>query len=126
MNLPKQILLIEDNEQNLELVTFLLEEAGFEVHTAKDADEAKQQVESGSPDLILLDIHLPGCNGLTLVEEFRKKENLKRTPIIALTAHAMQGDRERFLEGGCDGYIPKPIQVGTFVQEVCAFLPEIY
>lgn len=118
------ILVIEDNEQNLELVQFLLEEAGAEVRAAMDADAARVNLAEKAPDLILMDIQLPGTDGLTLVTELRARSDLGRVPIIALTAHAMRGDRERFLAGGCDGYIAKPIQVSTFVEEISTYLPK--
>ena len=118
----KTILVIEDNVQNLELVEFLLDEAGYEVRKAMDAEEARVEMGKGLPDLVLLDIHLPGCDGLTLVSEFRKQPGSEALPIIALTAHAMRGDKERFLAGGCNGYIAKPIDVATFIDDVESFL----
>lgn len=116
------ILVVEDNEQNLELVEFLLEEAGLRVRKARDAEEARAQLAAGRPDLVLMDMQLPGTDGLTLVEELRRDPVLARLPILALTAHAMRGDRERFIAGGCDGYIAKPINVASFVDEVRAAL----
>ncbi len=112
------VLVVEDNELNLELVEYLLEEAEFEVRRAMDADEARRELGRGAPDVILMDMQLPGTDGLTLVSEIRKNEAMAKVPIIALTAHAMRGDRERFLKGGCDGYIAKPIDVGRFVDQV--------
>ena len=112
------VLVVEDNEQNLELVEFLLEEAGIEVRTAQDADMAKTELAAGVPDLILMDMQLPGTDGLTLVGELRGEERTSSVPIIALTAHAMRGDRERFLAGGCDAYIPKPINAVRFVDQI--------
>ena len=112
------ILVVEDNEQNLELVQYLLEDAGLKVIAAPDAETAREQLTREVPDLILMDMQLPGTDGLTLVEEIRAKEHLARIPIIALTAHAMRGDRERFLAGGCDGYIAKPIDATSFVDQV--------
>jgi len=116
------ILVVEDNEQNLELVEFLLEEAGLQVWKARDAEEARARLAAGRPDLVLMDMQLPGTDGLSLVEEIRRDPVSGRLPILALTAHAMRGDRERFLAGGCDGYIAKPINVATFVDEVRAAL----
>jgi len=114
----KSVLVVEDNPQNLELVAFLLEEAGLEVRSATDADEARAELERLVPDLVLMDMQLPGTDGLTLVVEIRQSQRYERLLIVALTAHALRGDRERFIEGGCDGYISKPIEVGTFVAEV--------
>ena len=112
------VLVVEDNELNLELVEYLLQEAGFEVRKSMDADEARAELQQGVPDIILMDMQLPGTDGLTLVAEIRKNDAMNKVPIIALTAHAMRGDRERFLQGGCDGYIAKPIDVGKFVDQV--------
>ena len=112
------VLVVEDNELNLELVEYLLQEAGFEVRKSMDADEARAELQQGMPDIILMDMQLPGTDGLTLVAEIRKNDAMHKVPIIALTAHAMRGDRERFLRGGCDGYIAKPIDVGKFVDQV--------
>lgn len=114
----KVILVVEDNEQNLELVEFLLEESGAEVRKARDASETWEQLALGAPDLILMDMQLPEADGLTLVAQIRRDATLADIPVIALTAHAMRGDRERFIAGGCDGYISKPINVETFVSEV--------
>jgi two-component system, cell cycle response regulator DivK len=116
------ILVVEDNEQNLELVEFLLEDAGMRVRVAQDADAARAQLGEELPGLILMDMQLPGTDGLTLVNEIRKRPETATVPIIALTAHAMRGDRERFLAGGCDAYIPKPINAVTFVEEIMEVL----
>ncbi len=122
MSDSRLILVVEDNEQNLELVEFLLEDAGMRVRVAQDADAARAQLEAEVPDLILMDMQLPGTDGLTLVKEIRSRPKLGTVPIIALTAHAMRGDRERFLAGGCDAYIPKPINAVTFVDEISGVL----
>jgi two-component system, cell cycle response regulator DivK len=115
---PEMILVVEDNEQNLELVEFLLDEAGIKVWKARDAEEARAVLAARPPDLVLMDMQLPGTDGLSLVEEIRRNPAMTSLPIIALTAHAMRGDRERFIAGGCDGYIAKPINVASFVEEV--------
>lgn len=114
----RRVLVVEDNRQNLELVEYLLEEAGMEVRCAADAIQARAELERGLPDLVLMDMQLPGIGGLELVGELRRDPRLRALPIVALTAHALRGDRERFLAGGCDGYIPKPIDVTTFADEV--------
>jgi two-component system, cell cycle response regulator DivK len=119
------ILVVEDNEQNLELVEFLLEDAGMRVRVAQDAEAARVQLDAEVPDLILMDMQLPGTDGLTLVGEVRGRPQTARVPIIALTAHAMRGDRERFLAGGCDAYIPKPINAVTFVDEISQVLAKV-
>lgn len=117
-----RILVIEDNEQNLELVQFLLEDEGYEVRAARDTEEFVRELEIPPPDLVLLDMHLPGKDGLTLLRELRQVRGFETIPVIALTAHAMRGDRERFLAAGCDGYIPKPIDVKTFTDQVRSYL----
>ena len=120
----RDILIIEDNRQNLELVQFLLEEAGHRVRSAADARGARAELERQVPDLVLMDMQLPGTDGLELVAELRGDRRFQHLPIVALTAHALRGDRERFLAGGCDGYIAKPIDVATFALQVEALLPE--
>jgi CheY-like chemotaxis protein len=115
---PRRVLIVEDNRQNLELVEYLLEEAGMEVRSAADATQARAQLEREVPDLVLMDMQLPGIAGLELVGELRRDPRFRGLLIVALTAHALRGDRERFLAGGCDGYIPKPIDVTTFAADV--------
>ena len=122
MSHAREILVVEDNPQNYELVEFLLEDAGFAVRQAADADELRQRLQDGLPDLILMDIQLPGVDGLSLVTEVRALPGAEQLPIVALTAHAMRGDRDRFLAAGCDGYISKPVEVATFAAEVEGYL----
>lgn len=119
---PGRVLVVEDDEVNLELAVFLLEEAGFEVRAARDLDEARRALQAEAPDVLLMDMSLRGADGLELVAELRADPRLGRLPVLALTAHAMRGDRERFLAAGCDGYIAKPIDVKTFVHEVARHL----
>ena len=120
--MSEEILVVEDHPQNLELVEFLLQEAGYTVRVARHAEEVRAEIERGWPALILMDIQLPGVDGLALVREIRGRPDAKPLPIVALTAHAMRGDRERFLAEGCDGYISKPIDIATFVGDVVAYL----
>ena len=120
----RHVLIVEDNRQNLELVQFLLEEAGHDVRAAYDARGARAELERAVPDLVLMDMQLPGTDGLELVAELRADARFRHLPIVALTAHALRGDRERFLAGGCDGYIPKPIDVATFALQVEAVMRE--
>ena len=117
-----EVLVVEDNQQNFELVEFLLEDAGYTVRLARDAAELRSALTDHLPDLVLMDIQLPGVDGITLVEELRADPKTRKLPILAITAHAMRGDRERFLDAGCDGYIPKPIEVATFVDSIAAHL----
>jgi two-component system cell cycle response regulator DivK len=112
------VLLIEDNEQNRYLATFLLEQHGYEVVAAVDGPRALAVVESLVPDLILLDIQLPAMDGYTVARLLRELASLRATPIIAVTSYAMVGDREKSMAAGCNGYIEKPINPETFVNEI--------
>ena len=116
--MSRRILIIEDNEQNLYLVRFLLEKNGFEVAEARDGQAGLDYVKSRVPDAILLDIQLPEMDGYAVARALRQNPDLKRVPIVAVTSYAMVGDRERALEAGCNAYIEKPIDPETFVGEV--------
>ncbi len=120
----RTVLVVEDNQANLDLAVYVLEHAGWNVLTAMNADETLRLLETSVPDLMLLDVQLPGCDGVTLLAEIRRKPGLANVPAVALTAHAMRGDRERFLAAGFNGYIAKPIQVKTFSAEVESYLKE--
>lgn len=122
--MPLSILVVEDNDMNMQLVEYLLEEAGYEILKASSGEEALRLAASGSPSLVLMDIHLPGMDGLSVAREMKKSEGMSGVPILALTAHAMRGDRDRFLDAGCDGYISKPIDVKTFIPSIRQYLPE--
>lgn len=115
------ILLIEDNEQNRYLVTFLLEQRGHRVTSAMDGPAGIELAGVLHPDLVLLDIQLPTMDGYAVAEALRKIDALHATPIVAVTSYAMPGDREKALDAGCDGYIEKPIDPDTFVDEVERF-----
>ena len=116
------ILLIEDNETNRYLATFLLEKHGFEVIVALDGAQGIELARAKKPDLILLDIQLPGMDGYTVARTLRDLEPLNATPIVAVTSYAMVGDREKSLAAGCNGYIEKPINPTTFVEEISRYL----
>ena len=121
----RKILVVEDNDMNMQLVEFLLEEGGYDIVKAASGEEAlaiTRDGENGTPDLILMDIHLPGMDGLSVVREMKANAKTSRIPILALTAHAMRGDKDRFLEAGCDGYISKPIDVKTFISAIEQYL----
>ncbi|OPZ24280.1 MAG: Polar-differentiation response regulator DivK [Deltaproteobacteria bacterium ADurb.BinA179] len=113
-----KILVIEDNEQNLYLVKFILEKNGYEVCEARDGREGIEMAEKVQPDLILLDIQLPVMDGHAVARTLRTKPALARTPIVAVTSYAMAGDREKTIAAGCNGYIEKPINPDTFMQQV--------
>ena len=113
-----RILLIEDNEQNLYLTTFILEMNGYEVIQAREGAEGTRLANEVAPDLILLDIQLPEMDGYQVAHALRSNPELDAVPIVAVTSYAMVGDRERILAAGCTGYIEKPINPDTFVAQV--------
>jgi two-component system cell cycle response regulator DivK len=116
------VLVIEDNPANMKLVTFLLESAGRTVLAANDAETGLTLARSRRPDLILMDIQLPGMDGLEATALLKGDEATRAIPVIALTALAMKGDEERILAAGCDGYIAKPIVYREFLTLVAARL----
>jgi two-component system cell cycle response regulator DivK len=117
-----KILVIEDNEQNMYLVNFILEKHGYQVIQARNGEEGVSQARQGKPDLILLDIQLPVMDGYAVARELRKNEVLAKVPIVAVTSYAMPGDRENALAAGCTGYIEKPIDPDTFITQVEQYL----
>ena len=121
MNLDS-ILVVDDSPDNVELIRILLESEGFEVRSAGDAAEALETLRTYRPGLILMDVQLPGMDGLELTRLLRRNEELRDIPILALTAYAMKGDEDKALEAGCDGYAPKPIDTRTFPLRVREFL----
>lgn len=123
MTAMPRVLIVDDNELNVELAHFVLTQAGMQVAAVLDANQALDQVERFAPDLILMDIQMPGRDGIELTRELRAREPRRPLVIVAFTAYAMKGDRERFLAAGCDAYIAKPIDVATFAGEVRALLP---
>jgi two-component system cell cycle response regulator DivK len=118
------ILLIEDNEQNRYLLTFLLERHGYTVHAVADGARGIEAARRLLPALILLDIQLPTMDGYAVARALRENEALRDIPILAVTSHAMTGDREKALEAGCSGYIEKPIDPATFVAQMAAALAQ--
>lgn len=112
------ILLIEDNEQNRYLLTFLLQQHGYQVVAVADGAKGIERARELQPRLILLDIQLPVMDGYAVARALRQHTPLQQTPIIAVTSYAMPGDRERALEAGCSGYIEKPIDPMTFIAEM--------
>lgn len=121
-NTPVLILIVEDNETNQLLASTVLEREGFRVELAGNAVEAMQKLSIGSPDLILMDVQMPGEDGLSLTRRLKADQKTAGIPVVALTALAMLGDRERTLEAGCAGYIAKPINTRTFGAEVRKYL----
>jgi two-component system, cell cycle response regulator DivK len=112
------VLVVEDSPDNLILTQFLLEAEGFEVRTAEDAEQAQEALRAYRPVLILMDVQLPGMDGLELTRQLRADPTWKDVIIVALTAYAMKGDEKNALAAGCDGYIPKPVDTRTFASVV--------
>jgi CheY-like chemotaxis protein len=119
------ILVVDDNDAGLMLVVAVLTLEGFEVDTAGSAAELLVRLNERLPDLILMDVQLPGQDGLTLTRQLKADPATEGIPIVALTAHAMPGDREEALRAGCMGYISKPIETRTFGAQVRLFLPRL-
>jgi len=124
MTSPPLILVVEDNEANQLLTRAVLELAGYRVVIAGSAAEALERVHALTPDLILMDVQLPGQDGLTLTRTLKADSSSAGIPVVALTAHAMPGDREQALRAGCAGYISKPIDTRTFGEQVRLFLAD--
>jgi len=118
----KRVLVVEDDLMNMRLAQHILEVEGHTVLKAATAHEALAQVESTLPDLILMDVQLPDMDGMTVVRILRENAITRDIIILALTACAMKGDRERMLRMGCDGYISKPIDIQDFINTVRRFL----
>ncbi|NLB34540.1 MAG: response regulator [Elusimicrobia bacterium] len=118
----KKILIIEDNPLNRELMLTILKSRGYELKSLEDAKGAVEIIKEFKPDLLLLDIMLPGIDGLTLTSEIRNDPDIKDLKIIAVTAYAMRGDKERIIEAGCDGYISKPLDTRKLPGQVEEYL----
>jgi CheY-like chemotaxis protein len=116
------ILIVDDNPANLKLARVLLASEGYEVRTATDAEEALAVLREFLPDLILMDIQLPGMDGLELTRRLKSDSKTCDVAILALTAYAMKGDEERALAAGCDGYVAKPIDTKRLMGQVAALL----
>jgi two-component system cell cycle response regulator DivK len=116
------ILVVEDNPTNMTLSVFLIEKAGHSVLTATDAESGLALARAKHPDLILMDIQLPGIDGLTATSLLKRDEATSNIPVIALTALAMKGDEERIRAAGCDGYIAKPMRYKEFLASIEAQL----
>jgi len=116
------ILVVDDNPTNLKLVSDVLEFDGYHILKASDAEEAQEIITSAMPDLILMDIALPGMDGLTLTRQLKNDEATRHIVIVALTAFAMKGDDEKARVAGCDGYITKPIDTRKLSASVAGYL----
>jgi two-component system cell cycle response regulator DivK len=118
----QKILVVEDNELNLKLFCDLLRAHGYEAEPVRDGREAVERARAFAPDLIVMDIQMPHVSGLELIEQLKGDQELRRTPIMAVTAYAAKGDEERIREAGAEGYVSKPISVVRFVEAVRALL----
>jgi two-component system cell cycle response regulator DivK len=118
----ESILIVDDNLDNLELTQILLEGEGFEVRLAEDAQTALKTLQTYRPKLILMDIQLPGMDGLELTRRLRQEPALREVIILALSAYAMKGDEDNARLAGCDGYITKPIDTRSFAGTVRGYL----
>lgn len=118
-----RILLVEDNEMNRDMLSRRLQKRGYDVTIAVDGREGVNKALAGAFDLILMDISLPEIDGCTATRELRADAKTAHTPVIALTAHAMAGDRERALEAGCNDYDTKPIELDRLLAKMQALLP---
>jgi len=120
--MPKTILIVEDNTRNMKMFDALLQAAGYSVVQAVDGHSGFNAAKEYRPDLIIMDIQLPDISGLEVTAMIKELDDLSHIPIIAVTAFAMKGDREKMLDGGCDDYIAKPITVVTFLETVAKYL----
>ena len=117
-----RILVIEDNEDNLELFRFLLEQDGYEVTGSQDGRDGLEKVQQLHPDLVLLDMGLPEIDGWQVVKKIKSNPACRNIVVVALTAHALPGDRKKAIDAGCDGYISKPLDVPNFTNMIATYL----
>jgi CheY-like chemotaxis protein len=120
--MPARILIVDDNPTNLKLACDLLEIEGYQVQKAKDGEEALAMIGRASFDLVLMDIELPGMDGLTLTRLLKENPATHDLPVVALTAYAMKGDDQKAFDAGCSGYLTKPIDTRKFPQQIAEYL----
>ena len=118
------ILVVEDNERNLKLLRDVLEYSGYDVRTARTAEDGIALAVKETPDLVLMDLQLPGIDGMEALRRLRESPRTVNTPVVAVTAQAMKQDRERALDAGFNGYVEKPISVRAFPDQVRRFLSD--
>lgn len=118
----KKILIVEDNEQNLYLATYLLENSGYTVCAARTGLEGLAMAQTEHPDLILMDLQLPEMDGYEATKRLKSDPATERIPVVAVTSYAMIDDRAKAIAAGCDGHLEKPLRPDTFVAQVAAFL----
>jgi two-component system, cell cycle response regulator DivK len=122
LSMQKTVLVVEDNELNMKLFNDLLEAHGYRVVQTRDGLSALDMARKHNPDLILMDIQLPEVSGIEVTKWLKEDDELRRIPVIAVTAFAMKGDEQKIREGGCEAYISKPISVMSFLQTIDGFL----
>ncbi|SEQ00276.1 response regulator receiver protein [Faunimonas pinastri] len=120
--MPKTVMIVEDNELNMKLFNDLLRAHGYDTMPMRNGHEALEALETRHPDLIIMDIQLPEISGLEVTRRIKANETIRHIPVIAVTAFAMKGDEERIRQGGCEGYLSKPISVATFIETVKTFV----
>lgn len=120
--MSKRILVIEDNRDNMTLIVDLLSSFDYEIMQAFDGEAGVEMAEQNTPDLILMDLSLPRMDGWTAAKALKAKPEYKDIPIIALTAHAMTGDKERALAAGCDDYLTKPLEFTQLLKKLATYL----
>ncbi len=120
--MSKTVLIVEDNELNMKLFQDLLEAHDFQTLQTRNGHDVMEMAHKHHPDLILMDIQLPGVSGLDITKELKQDDTLKSIPVIAVTAFAMKGDEQKIREGGCEDYISKPISVTDFLNVVQKYL----
>ena len=120
----KTILVVEDNKLNMKLVRGLIKIGKYRMLEANDAESGIQLIREQQPDLVLMDIQLPGMDGLSATKIIKEDPGLKDIPIVALTSYAMQGDKEKALAAGCTGYIAKPIDTRKFLETLSQYLKD--
>jgi CheY-like chemotaxis protein len=118
----KKILLVEDNEMNRDMLSRRLARKGYEVSIAVDGRQGVEMAQTAAPDLILMDMSLPVLDGWEATRQLKNSDATRHIPVIALTAHAMSGDRERALEAGCDDYDTKPIELPRLLEKIESML----
>ena len=122
--MAKTVMIVEDNELNMKLFNDLLRAKGYETLPMRNGHEALAMLKERRPDLIIMDIQLPEISGLEVTKLIKQNDALKDIPVIAVTAFAMKGDEERIRQGGCEGYLSKPISVANFIETVKTFVGE--
>lgn len=122
--LPEKILIVDDNQDSRELAVKILKNAGYQMIEAADGEEALEKAVAENPDIILMDISIPKIDGYEVTRRLKSQVSFKNTPVIALTAHAMKGDKEKAIDAGCEGYISKPIDIHELPNQIKSYLKD--